>query len=257
MTTVSAVPDVSVWDNPPHLDPRGTIVLFPGRGEDPSLYERFGARFGADAYRVRAVADPSRHPDRAIEQVKEILAADDLSHPVVLAGSDGGALFAAGLVASGEVAADALLLAGLPVQSGDAVAAPKAWDEELGARTACSTHQARLSAADRLERGAVYTPLPSEWFERADLAAVHVPVLALHGAADEISPLSEARARYAAAPRIELVSLVGGRHDALNDASHRTSAATVLLFLERLRLGPEAPLVAVREEFAVREELPS
>jgi len=39
MTTVSAVPDVSSWDNPPHPDPRGTIV--------PLVLERL--RLGADA----------------------------------------------------------------------------------------------------------------------------------------------------------------------------------------------------------------
>jgi len=187
MTTVSAVPDVSSWDNPPHLDPRGTIVLIPGRGEDPRLYERLGARLGADAYRVRVVADPTRHQELTVRQIEQIVTADDPSHPLVLAGSDSGALFAA---------------------------------------------------------------LPPDCFDRADLSAVPVPVPALHGAGDGISPLAEARTQYAAAPRIELVSLSGGRHDALNDAGHRTSAATVPLFLERLRLGADAPAsIAVREEF--------
>lgn len=73
-------------------------------------------------------------------------------------------------------------------------------------------------------------------------------MLALHGAEDPVSPPAHARAAYAAAPAAELVTLVGGRHDALNDISHRTSAATVLLFLERLRAGADAPAVAVREE---------
>jgi alpha-beta hydrolase superfamily lysophospholipase len=97
-------------------------------------------------------------------------------------------------------------------------------------------------------RGALYEPLPPDWYERALLAAVRVPVLALHGAADPVSPLDAARTEYAAAPAAELVSLTGGRHDALNDISHRTSAATVLLFLERLRAGGDAPAIAVREE---------
>jgi hypothetical protein len=33
----------------------------------------------------------------------------------------------------------------------------------------------------------------------------------------------------------------GGRHDVLNDATHRCVAATIVLFLESLRLGPELP----------------
>jgi alpha-beta hydrolase superfamily lysophospholipase len=75
-----------------------------------------------------------------------------------------------------------------------------------------------------------------------------VPVLGLHGAADAVSPLAADRERYAAAPRAELVSIAGGRHDALNDITHRTAAATVILFLERLRLGAELPPITVREE---------
>ncbi len=38
-------------------------------------------------------------------------------------------------------------------------------------------------------------------------------------------------------PRAELVSITGAPHDVLNDQTHRTAAATVVLFLERLRAG--------------------
>ncbi|MFC4034831.1 alpha/beta hydrolase [Streptomyces polygonati] len=248
MTSVSTLPDVVIWDNPPHLDPRGTVVLLPGRGEDPRLYERFGSRIGADAYRVRVVADPTRWESDVVEQVKRLRADAGLPRPFVLAGSDAGALFAVGLAAGGELEIDALLLAGLPTRPSDLAAVPRSWEDELGSRTSCSTHRGRLEATGRVERGALYTPLPAEWYERADLAAVRVPVLALHGAADPVSPLDQARAAYAAAPAAELVSLVDGRHDTLNDISHRTSAATVLLFLERLRQGAQAPAIAVREE---------
>jgi hypothetical protein len=44
------------------------------------------------------------------------------------------------------------------------------------------------------------------------------------------------------------VSITGGKHDALNDATHRTAAATVVLFLERLRLGADLPPIAVSEQ---------
>jgi pimeloyl-ACP methyl ester carboxylesterase len=73
-------------------------------------------------------------------------------------------------------------------------------------------------------------------------------VLCLHGAADPVSPLADARERYAQAPRAELVSITGGVHDVLNDATHRTVAATIVLFLERLRLGAELPPIAVSEK---------
>ncbi|MFI5064826.1 MAG: hypothetical protein ACHP9Z_12730, partial [Streptosporangiales bacterium] len=81
----------------------------------------------------------------------------------------------------------------------------------------------------------------------ADLGAVDQPVLGIHGADDPVSSLADACARYAAAARAELVSIAGGRHDTLNDLAHRSVAATIVLFLERLRLGPQLPVVAVTE----------
>lgn len=98
-----------------------------------------------------------------------------------------------------------------------------------------------------MRRGALYEPVPDGWAEQADLKAVTLPVLGLHGAADPVSPLAEARAKYAAAPRAELVSITGGVHDAFNDITHRTAAATVVLFLERLRNGNDLAPIAVRE----------
>ena len=50
------------WSEPDGVAPRGTLIVIPGRGEGPELYERFGRRIAADAYRVQAVADPSPTP---------------------------------------------------------------------------------------------------------------------------------------------------------------------------------------------------
>ena len=82
----------------------------------------------------------------------------------------------------------------------------------------------------------------------ADLARIRQPALGLHGTADPVSPLDAARERYRQAPRAELVSIAGGVHDVLNDVTHRTVAATIVLFLERLRLGAELPPIAVSEK---------
>jgi pimeloyl-ACP methyl ester carboxylesterase len=65
-------------------------------------------------------------------------------------------------------------------------------------------------------------------------------VLGLHGEDDVISPLAEAGVLYPGT----LVTIAGGRHDVLNDVTHRTVAATVVLFLERLRLGAGLPVIA-------------
>jgi alpha-beta hydrolase superfamily lysophospholipase len=213
------------------------------------VYERFGRRVSADGYRVHVVADPVTEPDTAAAQLSGVAAAPDLVRPLVLVGSDTGALFAV-LAATGRSAsgadADALVLAGLPVPAGDDGPAAT-WEAELGDRSTCPTHRGRLSELV-VRRGALYDPVPDGWLERADLAAVIQPVLGLHGADDRVSPLATARSAYAAAARAELVSLADSTHDALNNATHRTSAATIVLFLERLRRDRALSPIAVAEK---------
>jgi pimeloyl-ACP methyl ester carboxylesterase len=234
---------VASWTEPEGLVPRGTLIVVPGRGEQQGVYERFGRRISSDAYRVHVVADPVQDAALSEGQIKGQLSGPG---PVVLAGSDTGALYAAGLAASGHVpGADALILAGLPVTA-DAGPATS-WGDELQARTTCPTHRGRL--ADGIVRpGALYEPVPEGWTDLADLAKITQPILGLHGADDPVSPLSAARGRYATAPNAEFVSVAGTTHDALNNATHRTVAAIVILFLERLRFGADLPPIAVREE---------
>lgn len=250
MTVAEAVPVFSLWKEPEGIAPRGTLIVVPGRGEHSGVYERFGRRVAADGYRVWAVADPTFHEDRATRQVLALLADDPAGEtgpePRVLVGSDAGALFAAALVADGTAAGVAgLVLAGLTLPGAQLRA--DSWDDEADARTACPTHRRRLTEDDGLRRGALHTPPPREWGRRADPAAVGVPVLGLHGGDDAVAPLDGVRAWYAGLPAAELVSIAGGRHDALNDQTHRTAAATVVLFLERLRLGADTPAIARAE----------
>jgi len=58
MTLADQDAPVIAWNEPDGLIPRGTVIVIPGRGELPAVYERFGRRLAGDAYRVRAVADP-------------------------------------------------------------------------------------------------------------------------------------------------------------------------------------------------------
>jgi alpha-beta hydrolase superfamily lysophospholipase len=114
------------------------------------------------------------------------------------------------------------------------------------ARTACPTHRGKLAGAV-LRRGALYEAVPDGWTEQDDLKQVSLPILGLHGAADPVSPLPRARQLYATAPRAELITIADGRHDSFNDITHRTAAATAVLFLERLRNGNDLRPIAVRE----------
>ena len=49
---------VASWLEPDGIAARGTLVVVPGRGEQPALYTRFGRRIASDGYRVHVVADP-------------------------------------------------------------------------------------------------------------------------------------------------------------------------------------------------------
>ncbi|GAA1835542.1 hypothetical protein GCM10009836_12440 [Pseudonocardia ailaonensis] len=226
---------VAAWAEPEGVVPRGTLLVVPGRGEHPAVYARFGRRISADGYRVLVVDDPTTDPGATTGRIRELLGDTGSGpHPRVLVGSDTGALFAAGLVASGAVEVDALVLAALPI------AAPTVevdWGSELEARTACPVHQALLDGDPSVRRGTLAEAVPPGWPTAADPARITVPVLGLHGLADTVAPVAAARDWYGRLAEVELVGIVGGRHDALNDQSHRTAAATVVRFLERLRSG--------------------
>jgi pimeloyl-ACP methyl ester carboxylesterase len=256
---------LDAWDEPEGLAARGTLIVAAGRGERPRVYERFGRRLSFDAYKVRVLSDVTADLDAAFARAEKLLVDSDLPAPRVLVGSDTGALFALALAARRAPGVDALVLAGLPTTglptAGLATNKPETsttvsvitptWDEELAARTACPTHQRVISEVHPIERGALFSArIPTELIEHIgfagilDLAGIDVPVLGLHGTDDPISPLAAAHAAYATAPAAQVVSLNGGMHDALNDAIHRTVAATIVLFLERLRLGPALPEIA-------------
>jgi alpha-beta hydrolase superfamily lysophospholipase len=237
---------VLTWKEPSPVPLRGTLFLFPGRGESPQVYERFGRRLAADAYRVHAVTAPTESAEAALDQVTALLSADDSGTPRILVGSDAGAAYAAYLAAHSQLTGvSALILAGLPTAT--AQATPATWDEELDIRTACPTHRGRI-AEDGVRHAALFSDLPETWLDASIAEQIDVPVLGIHGEADALSPLDAAHQWYAGVPVAELVRITGGRHDALNDQTHRTVAATIVLFLERLRLGSELRAIASSED---------
>jgi pimeloyl-ACP methyl ester carboxylesterase len=218
--------------------------VLPGRGEHGGVYERFGRRLSADAYAVHAL-DVSAHDDpAAVRQLVAEIAAEAIA-PVVLVGSDNGALHALALTA--ELDVDGLVLAAIPNPEG--VAESGDWDWELGARTTCPVHRARLAEDETFVRGSLSEPLPTALAAAlADpgLELLKTPALVLHGGADPITPVGHARELAARLPRAELAVVESAPHDVLNDATHRTVAAQVVQWLERLRNGPElTPVITV------------
>lgn len=226
------------WYPAAGLTHRGTVVLLPGRGEHPGVYERFGRRLAADAYVVHVLDVPE---ERAPEQVAAAVdaVAAGAARPVVLAGSDSGALHALAAAGRTAVGPDALLLAGAP-QPGAAAG----WDDELAARTACPAHRGRLDGDPLFVSGALSSPVPGALAEAADAAltaGLPLPALVLHGASDPVSAPPTARALAARLPTSTLATVADGRHDVLNDLQHRSVAALVVQWLERLRLAPSLP----------------
>ncbi|RKE23683.1 alpha/beta hydrolase [Streptomyces sp. TLI_171] len=262
------------WEPAEGTAVRGTVVLLPGRGEHPALYARFGRRLALDGYRLvvpgptapahragppdaphtagdvdpadGAGADPSpaAWSDRRLEQLGGDLAALTAHErgrhggPVVLAGSDTGALLA--LAAATTVPVDALLLAGLPSPH-DAVSAgdtPPDWaDDELSARTACPVHRSLLADSAEFRAGALLEPVAAELAAAAATARPTLPVLAFHGLADPVAPVEGLRALARRLPSVDALGVADGRHDVFNDAAHRSVAARTVQWLEALRAG--------------------
>jgi len=279
--SASATTPTHSWQPPsPGPLPRGTVILLPGRGEHGGVYERFGRRLANDAYVVHAL-NVSVHDDLdAVARRVSGLSRGAIT-PVVLAGSDTGALQALALAAGGSVAVDGLLLAGLPsfgqapiadldddadsedygagtgTGTGTDTGTGDQWDGELAARTTCPAHRARLTEDAAFSRGGLADPIPARLDPSSpdlELEEIRTPVLLLHGGADPVAPLDPVRLVAARLPRAELAVTEDGRHDVLNDATHRTVAAQVVQWLERLRNGPElTPIIAVeaRQSLAV------
>ncbi|RII14683.1 Alpha/beta hydrolase family protein [Streptomyces sp. YIM 130001] len=253
-TTGSAATDAiaaTSWQPPAAIAPRGTLVLLPGRGEHARVYERFGRRLAVDGYVVHALdSAPGHSPGQLAAAAKDVLGPGPAA-PVVLAGSDTGALQALHTAAGGHLTVDALLLAGTAVPAEPetaatepAAATDEAWDAELAARTACPTHRRVLTEDTAFDRGRLADDVPASL--RSDVTT-RLPALVLHGAADPVSSVDRARALAARLPGAAFGTVRDGRHDVLNDITHRTAAATVVLWLERLRGGPESTPILTLE----------
>ncbi|MBR7836469.1 alpha/beta fold hydrolase [Actinospica durhamensis] len=242
---------ILTWE-PPQPGPavRGTVILLPGRGEHPGVYERFGRRLAFDAYTVHAIAaPPQQDPADLRDQIAALVAAS--AGPVVLAGSDTGALHALALATEGKLDVDGLLLVGLPGAGfDDAATESPEWERELELRTGCPTHRGRLTEDPEFTRGSLFDPVPERLSAFLDLddaayAAVQAHTLVLHGASDLLAAPVLAAALAGRLPRAALALVREAPHDVLNDAAHRSVAAAVVQWLEALRSGaPDTPFVA-------------
>ena len=176
--------------------PRGTLIVIPGRGEAPDLYQRFGRRIAGDGYRVHAVADPVAEPALTTAQVSPSpprcartcwsdrtparCSRPGWSRRAGRRGGRGGAGRTAGC---GDAATGGV---GPPMR--------RSWEAELAARTACplvaAGWQARGCAGGRCSSRS-----PPAGGRSRTWAGRPQPVLGLHGTANPVSPLAAARER--------------------------------------------------------------
>jgi alpha-beta hydrolase superfamily lysophospholipase len=242
MTPPALAPELTsapaAWNEPEGITPRGTVVILTGRGESAAAYGRLGRRVAADAYRVRVVEVHLDDLAGTRTRIEAVLGDESLPAPRVLLGADAGATLAALLVDTLPV--QAAVLAGLALSTSTARAG--SWDDELEARSACPAHRRVISEDHGFERGALGQDLPRAWRDLT-LAAPAKPVLVLHGSADPLTSADDAFAPFLDAPTASVCLVDEGRHDVLNDVTHRSVAATLVLFLERLKRGPDLPAI--------------
>ncbi|WP_344445961.1 alpha/beta hydrolase, partial [Kitasatospora nipponensis] len=84
-------------------------------------------------------------------------------------------------------------------------------------------------------------PVPAQLPPAAAPPPPAPPAVLLRGAADPLAPAATARRLAERLPHTELVLVTDGLHDVLNDVTHRTVAAQLVQWLERLRLGAHLP----------------
>ncbi|UDY23031.1 alpha/beta hydrolase [Nocardioides sp. Kera G14] len=239
--TTTLLPDAAAtsWNEPEGVAPRGTLLLLTGRGDTAASYTRFSRRLSADAYRVRLVEVDLDDLDGARAAVEALLADPELPSPRVLVGSDTGATLAGLLVH--ELQVDAAILAGVALrESGDDAPGDETWEGELEARSACPAYRKVISEDATFERGALTRDLP---WKSVQLSVPTQPLLILHGRDDQVTPVGDALRPWVGAASVLQYVVEGGRHDILNDVTHRSVAATIVLFLERLKLGADLPVI--------------
>jgi alpha-beta hydrolase superfamily lysophospholipase len=252
------------YDGPAELRTRGRILVVPGRGESQATYVRLATRLAADSYHVRVLAPPVIDPadvDAAVSRFARSVVQDTEpdtgagpdggDRPLVLIGADTGALAIAAVLAQGALTGrppqpEAVVLAGLPGRgrqhTGD-------WDGELDARTQCSAHRGVLGGDTQVQRGTLASAVPDELIELAFTDRAAARHLVLLGDLDPLADREEVAQYVKALPAGQLAVVAGARHDVLNDLPHRSVAAAIVGFLERLR-GSAAFEPVIRTEYS-------
>ncbi|MGM7668619.1 alpha/beta hydrolase [Microbacterium sp. A93] len=225
----------------PSTPPRGLIVVVQGRADAAQYYTRFGRRLAADGYVVRVPTHAAGSATEVAELWDNTIGPERPDGPVIAVTVDAGGGFLAQTLRARLLTTppDGVVLTGLALDDpppGAGTSSPA----DVTARSACPVHRAVVdhTPVDVLSDAHTATVLPRHQLE--------TPTLVIHGSADEVSPLARLRETWTAGP-VELNVVSGGLHDVLNDVHHRSVAALIVSFAERLRLSPDAAEIILRE----------
>ena len=221
--------------------PRGTVVVLGGRGESAEVYTRFADRIAVDGYRVVALPDVSATESSFIAVARRVFD-ENTAGPRLLVASDAAVAHGLRAVTEGDLVVDGVVVAGTLTLTGTVELSSA--DDEIAERTSCPVHRVRLAGEGVLAAGALTRSTPRDEVDGELAARIPVPVLALHGDHDGISRLEPAIDVLGGIRDARIFVLEGGKHDVLNDVTHRSVAAEIVQFLERLRT-PEQGLKRV------------
>ena len=199
--------------------PLGALLVVPGHDGNLTDYGRFAQRIAADGY-VVDVLDAVPTGAHELSGLLAEIEREELAvvGPRVLVGVGSGAAVVVDAVRQGLVSPAAVVVAGAVV--GGVADASRAWGSSVASSAPSGT-------------------LEGPWY-------VGIPALALHGHDDEVSPLHDIVRALSWWPDAELLVVRDGGHDVLNDTAHRTVAASVVQFLERVRSGNPHRSIVVR-----------
>lgn len=233
----------------PSTAPRGVVVVLQGRGDAPAHYRRLAERLAVDGYTAVVPLDAAG----SAADVARIWAGHAGAHAAaeairVIVAPDVAARHVAGALASGilDPFPAGVVFAGSATGGGIAPDPDGGLDAELALRSACPVHR---GVAQRSDAPPLLADADEPDWPEACASPPGIPALAIHGGADVIAPLDTARRRLAGWAD-ELIAVGGGLHDVLNDVHHRSVAAAVVQFLERLRIDAAARPVLTRETIA-------
>lgn len=258
-TTDAAISHFADWPPESSGAPHAHVVILPGRGETVAGYRRLAQRISIDSVRtlvyggpyVDALPQNDQDIGRLALEVLDALG-DPGGKPVILIGSDSGALVALHLAQALRGRVTAVAVAGIP--AGRAPQVGPAFDAELDLRSACTSYRGVLNSDENFRRGTVLQQnIPAYLWDSLSPKDIRVPVLSLQGEDDKLSDLASVKTLIQRIPKAQFAIVKHGRHDVLNDHDHRAVGSELAIFIQRARRGTELPLIVERHSDTIAQ----